>query len=482
MRCANCSRENPAGSVYCQECGNRLGNWVPAEGAQKSPTPPTGVNRPKGGPTNACPRCAAHVPAHMRFCTECGYRFENVSAPAPMPIVAGPPASPPPAGAPAYAPPSPVAPAPIYTSQAVSPPAAAAPGLGSTSPAGSPPVCWRCRGVGEAGAEYCKFCGARFGDVALGSSAAAPIPPAMMSPTSAASSAPVVVPAVPFAPPAPIAAAAPAPPPAPAVPPAAAPFAPPVAQQQPGRGGPTMMDAPRQGMVGTVPPAQLVAILKDGSDGRVFPLFEEQTDVGRTEGEIVFGDDPYLSPRHARIRRRGETWLIRELDTVNGIYVRIREPVDLTDGDMILIGQQVLRFETLSDAELPLGPATTHGVMVFGTPEVPRMARLVQYTTEGVGRDVHYLYRDETVLGRENGDIVFTDDPFLSRRHAAILLDRAQKRFTLKDLGSSNGSAIRFTGERTLAHGDQFRIGRHLFRFDVLQSRMTGSNGGRGGP
>ena len=213
--------------------------------------------------------------------------------------------------------------------------------------------------------------------------------------------------------------------------------------------------------------ARIVAILKDGSDGRVFPIRSDVTDVGRVEGDVVLPEDPYLSPRHARLRRRGEEWVLRDLDSVNGVYARITEPVDLADGDMLLIGQQVLRFETLSDGELPLGPAQIHGVLVFGTPEVSRIARLVQYTTEGVGRDVHYLYRDETVIGRENGDVVFTDDPFLSRRHAAVALDRAARRFTLRDLGSSNGTAIRFRGERVLSNRDQFRIGRHLFRFEL---------------
>ena len=213
--------------------------------------------------------------------------------------------------------------------------------------------------------------------------------------------------------------------------------------------------------------AQLVAILKDGSDGRVFPLAGDQIDIGRSEGDVVLPDDPYLSPRHARLAKRADGWFLRDLDSVNGIFVRIREPVDLSDGDMILLGQQVLSFETLSDGETPLGPASQRGVLVFGTPEVPRIARLVQYTTEGVGRDVHNLYRDETVLGRENGDIVFTDDPFLSRRHAAITMDRGARRFVLRDVGSSNGTAIRFRGERKLANGDQFRVGRHLFRFDA---------------
>ena len=48
----------------------------------------------------------------------------------------------------------------------------------------------------------------------------------------------------------------------------------------------------------------------------------------------------------------------------------------------------------------------------------------------------------------------------------SIALDRSQRRFVLRDLGSSNGTAIRIRGERILKTGDQFRVGRHLFRYD----------------
>ena len=157
--------------------------------------------------------------------------------------------------------------------------------------------------------------------------------------------------------------------------------------------------------------------------------------------------------------------MLRDLASTNGIYVRIRQPTSLADADMILIGQQVLRFEVTSEAERQVGPATQHGVMVFGTPEAPRLARLVQYTTEGLARDVYYLHREETVLGREQADVVFSDDPFLSRRHATVALQGGT--FVLRDLGSSNGTAVRCRAERVLESGDQFRLGRHLFRFDL---------------
>ncbi len=233
--------------------------------------------------------------------------------------------------------------------------------------------------------------------------------------------------------------------------------------------------------------AQVVVIHRDGSEGGVYALEEGQSDIGSRQGDIVLPDDPYLSPRHARIERRGDTFVLRDLESLNGVYIRLRDPVELTRGDMFLIGQQVLRFEVLPETERRVGPAKQHGVMVFGTPELPRLARVAQYTTEGLERDVHYLYRDETVFGREQADVVFAEDPFLSRRHAAITMDRDSMRFALRDLGSSNGTAIRCRTERALQHGDQFRLGRHLFRFDLTISgsasapRGGASNAGRGG-
>jgi pSer/pThr/pTyr-binding forkhead associated (FHA) protein len=224
---------------------------------------------------------------------------------------------------------------------------------------------------------------------------------------------------------------------------------------------------------------QVVVIQRDGSEGRAYPLEGPQTDVGSREGDILLPEDPYLSPRHARIERRSDAFVLVDLGSTNGVYLRLREPVELTDGTMFLIGQQVLRFQVLPEAERRVGPAKQQGVMLFGTPEMPRLARIAQYTTEGLERDVYYLYRDETVFGREQADIVFPEDPFVSRRHAAITMDRERMRFALRDLGSSNGTSIRCYGERPLAHGDQFRLGRHLFRFDLTAAGHGPGHGGR---
>jgi pSer/pThr/pTyr-binding forkhead associated (FHA) protein len=219
--------------------------------------------------------------------------------------------------------------------------------------------------------------------------------------------------------------------------------------------------------------AKLVVIGQDGKPGREYEIEGEQTDVGREEGSILLTNDPYVSPRHARLQFRGGRFFIRDLESVNGVYVRLRTPERLQHADLVLVGLEVLRFEVVSDAERGLGPAAERGTQVFGSPAAPRYARLCQRTVEGVTRDVYYPTREETVIGREVGDVVFTTDPFMSRRHAAIVRDPATSTFTLKDLGSSNGTYLGIRGERELASGDHVRIGQHLFRLDF----GTGSRG-----
>lgn len=234
---------------------------------------------------------------------------------------------------------------------------------------------------------------------------------------------------------------------------------------------PRELDEPRGPAPAGEPPARLVVIAQDGTPGMEYPLSSAQSEIGREEGAIRLPTDPYVSPRHLLISRRGGRFFVRDLESVNGVYVRLRAPEVLRHADLVLIGLEVLRFELVSDAERSLEPATERGTRVFGSPSLPRYARLCQLTVEGVSRDIYYLTRDETVIGREAGDLVFTNDPFMSRRHVSVDRDPAVGTFTLRDLGSSNGTFLAIRGERELLSGDHIRVGQHLFRLDVGRGR-----------
>ncbi len=219
--------------------------------------------------------------------------------------------------------------------------------------------------------------------------------------------------------------------------------------------------------------ARLVIIGQDGTPGRAFALNSGTTDIGRLEGDVLLGGDPFVCPRHARIVREGGMFGLVDLQSVNGIYVRLRQAVPLLSGDMLLVGLQVLQFEILSGSESGFGPAVERGTALFGTPAGPRCARLVERTVEGVPRNVYVLGREETILGREVGDIVLSSDPFMSRRHAAISQSPQVGTFALRDLGSSNGTFLRVRGRSELEPGDHLRIGQHLFRLDVDNGQAT---------
>jgi pSer/pThr/pTyr-binding forkhead associated (FHA) protein len=209
---------------------------------------------------------------------------------------------------------------------------------------------------------------------------------------------------------------------------------------------------------------RLVAVRRDGSDGESYPLAGEQVDIGRSEGDLHF-DDPHLAARHARITLRAGQHVITPLENRNGIYRRIKETVELADGNLILVGKQVLRFEFLSDVEKTLRPAVEHGVVLFGTPLKAPWGRLRQLTSAGTSRDMFHLTRSDLVLGREQGDIVFSDDEFMSRRHA--LLQFRNGNALLSDLGSSNGSFVRLVGQYALVPGEMIRLGDELLRFEM---------------
>jgi pSer/pThr/pTyr-binding forkhead associated (FHA) protein len=137
---------------------------------------------------------------------------------------------------------------------------------------------------------------------------------------------------------------------------------------------------------------------------------------------------------------------------------------------LLLLGLEVLQFQAVSNAERGLGHATEHGTLLFGSPASPRYARLCQRSVEGIARDIYHLTRDETTIGREQGDLVFTGDPFLSRRHAVVSRDPKTERFTVADLDSSNGTYLAIRDDSPLSSGDFVRIGQHLFRVDLTSS------------
>jgi pSer/pThr/pTyr-binding forkhead associated (FHA) protein len=229
--------------------------------------------------------------------------------------------------------------------------------------------------------------------------------------------------------------------------------------------GPGAARSPAAAEPSRQPLARLVSVNRDGSDGATHVVNEESFDLGRTDGQLRFEDDPYLAERHCRFCIQNGRWVVQDLATCNGVYLRLRGGVELRGGERLLLGKQVFRYEWLSEQEQSIAPAVEGGVLTFGSPLRSPWARLRQLTVAGVYRDIYYLYRPEITLGREEGDLIFPDDEFMSRRHLVLTLAGAKAQ--AQDLGSSNGTYLQIREQCELAPGDMLRVGDQLLRFEL---------------
>ena len=478
MRCSVCGHESPPGSSFCLNCGSAL---APAQ----TPVAAAGL------PGVICQLCRGENPPGMKFCRNCGSALgattpgspalgivqtlpqtpsvlPSAGKPAPIAAAMPPTAAMPPAPAvmpmpvPVPVPmpaPSPAAlaaaamPTPVPMAAMAQPVPTAA--MAQPRAQGSTIACPRCGTATPVGFAYCQGCGLHIQPVAPTDPGAAGTPRARTPSASPMGSMAVGAPpagvdahgATLAAPDARAAAALGA-----AVP-AVRPSGPQMAR--PGTG-----NNARGQQWGTA-----VLVNRDGSDGQRFALTADDTLIGRTGCDIAFDDDRFLAHQHARLSRTPDGGVqITPLDTLNGVFKKTDGSVELADGTTILVGREVLRFEKVGPDERTVHPLVRHGVALFGSPPREPWGRLFQLIPSGGYRDVRHLAADEIVLGREEGDIVFRDDAFMSRRHAALTWDG--KRAQLTDLGSSNGTFVRVTAATSLKHGDHVRMGDQLLRIE----------------
>jgi pSer/pThr/pTyr-binding forkhead associated (FHA) protein len=82
-------------------------------------------------------------------------------------------------------------------------------------------------------------------------------------------------------------------------------------------------------------------------DGRRTVLSGARVVMGRSRDCDIVIDDPNVSRRHAELRRQGDTWMVADLGSTNGVKVNGRrvEHAVLKPGDEITLGLSRLSFE-----------------------------------------------------------------------------------------------------------------------------------------
>jgi pSer/pThr/pTyr-binding forkhead associated (FHA) protein len=210
--------------------------------------------------------------------------------------------------------------------------------------------------------------------------------------------------------------------------------------------------------------ARLIVIKGEGVDGVTYQLNGTEHVAGRSEGAILFPDDPLLSPRHANFIYRNGKLNVQDEGSINGVFLRIKTPTPLASGGLFLIGEQLLQVEP---ATPDLGPMPdAEGTYFYASPKRPSKMKLIQRLRGG---DIGMIYRsrgDTISIGREGNDVNFLDDPFISGKHALVSIS-SDGQCTLTDLGSKNGTFVRINEEASLNHGDYVFLGQQLLRVEV---------------
>lgn len=193
--------------------------------------------------------------------------------------------------------------------------------------------------------------------------------------------------------------------------------------------------------------------------------------IGRGNCDASYPSDALLSPRHASLAIRQGKLILKDQESQNGSFVKLRQETELKPGDVFLLGRELFRFVTQSLREAPAEASPQETVVMKGTPKLQRgpiTAKLEHIQLTGEVSEEFPLDKPQTSLGRTNADLVFKNDPYMSATHARIVAQPG--RFILQDLKSTNGIYRRIRGEAELADGDEFFVGEQRFRVAIKVS------------
>src|SRR5450759_36609 len=89
--------------------------------------------------------------------------------------------------------------------------------------------------------------------------------------------------------------------------------------------------------------ADLVQVNATGGASVRCPLSQSEVYLGRTKGTYTFPADMLMSRSHARILQRAEDFILEDLGSRNGTFVKVRGTTPLAVDGMVLLGNQLLR-------------------------------------------------------------------------------------------------------------------------------------------
>lgn len=208
--------------------------------------------------------------------------------------------------------------------------------------------------------------------------------------------------------------------------------------------------------------AKLILVRGEGLEGLSYHLNATEHIAGRQQGEILFPEDPYLSPKHAAFFYRDNKLHVRDESSQNGTFVQLESPTELADGAEFQVGDQMFRIEYLNiQSDYP----QVEDTLMYVSPPQSYRFRVIHLLDEGKPGSAYCASDNQLMIGREACDINFPNDPYLSKQHAQLSWHNG--RVVIKDLGTKNGVFVRIDESVRLHHGDYISLGKELLRVEI---------------
>jgi len=93
-----------------------------------------------------------------------------------------------------------------------------------------------------------------------------------------------------------------------------------------------------EGVIGTI---ALIVGRETAQPTHPFP--ERGLNLGRERGDVLFAEDGYVSGLHCQLSYEDGSVTVTDLGSSNGTFVQLLGEVELANGDMLLMGQQLFR-------------------------------------------------------------------------------------------------------------------------------------------
>jgi hypothetical protein len=201
-----------------------------------------------------------------------------------------------------------------------------------------------------------------------------------------------------------------------------------------------------------------------GGGPATYALPGDEAIIG-SSGAIHLPGERFCHAREAALRVRDRRLWLNDYEAGNGVFLRIRAPVELGHGDEFIVGDQLLRIDRNPPPQDGPDPGPTY---FYSSPKWVSSFRVVQIF-EGGALGACVLARGTTLqIGSSYGDFVFPSDPLVSDQHC--LIEEQAGTILLTDLGSRTGVFVRIKGEQELIDSDELLVGRTRLMVEQAKS------------